>query len=243
MNPYSIALVDDDTAFLEDVKNCLLSAFQKADDKAEFITYSNPQNFLWDLQEGKRFYDVYILDVKMPGKNGFELAQEVRRAGLDVPILFLTDFQNEAINGYEVGARNYLLKDDGKERLTKILLGLYREWENGNRQYYIYHYNGLLRAVARKDIAYIQFDKPANRLMIAVGDEVLKERKSLKAVLSELQSEDFVLIAKGCAVNLTHVERIDGEWVVLRNKTTFSVTRKYKKEFMEKLEAYFRRMP
>ena len=243
MRPFSIAFVDDDVCFLENITLFLHSIFQKANKNIELSTYSNPWDFLWDLQEEKCFWDVFILDVKMPGKNGFDLAKEIRQAGLESSILFLTDFQNEAIHGYEVSARYYILKDGCKEQLARLLLNLYREWENGNRQYYVYHYGGSMRAVSLKDIAYIQFDKSTNLLLIAAGDEILKERKSLKAALSELQSEDFVLIAKGCAVNLSYVESLDGEWVILKNKKTFSVTRKYRKKFIEKLQDYFGRLP
>lgn len=243
MMPFSIAFVDNDVVFLEDIRSFLQSTFQRAGKNINLFTYSSPKDFLWDLQEEKCFCDVFILDVKMPDKNGFELAREIRTAGLESSILFLTDFQNEAIHGYEVNARYYILKDGCKERLAGILLNLYKEWENGNRQYYVYHYSGSMRAVALKDIAYIQFDKSTNLLLIAAGDEILKERKSLKAALSELQSEDFVLIAKGCAVNLSYVESLDGEWVILKNKKTFSVTRKYRKKFIEKLQDYFGRLP
>ena len=243
MRPFSIAFVDDDVVFLENIGSFLQSTFQKAEKNIDFFTYSNPQDFLWDLQEEKCFCDVFILDVKMPGKNGFELAREIRTAGLESSIIFLTDFQNEAIHGYEVNARYYILKEGCKEQLARILLNLCREWENGNRQYYVYHYGGSMRAVCLKDIAYIQFDKSTNQLMISVGDEILRERKSLKAALNELQSEDFAFIAKGCAVNLTYVESLDGEWVILKNKKTFSLTRKYRKEFIEKLQDYFGRLP
>jgi DNA-binding response OmpR family regulator len=57
-------------------------------------------------------YDVLILDVKLPGMNGFELLRRLRRGGVEVPALFLTA-QGEVgsrIEGLELGADDYLAK-------------------------------------------------------------------------------------------------------------------------------------
>jgi DNA-binding response OmpR family regulator len=57
-------------------------------------------------------YDVLILDVKLPGMSGFELLRRLRRAGVGVPVLFLTA-QGEVgsrIEGLELGADDYLAK-------------------------------------------------------------------------------------------------------------------------------------
>jgi len=57
-------------------------------------------------------YDVLILDVKLPGMSGFELLRRLRRAGVDVPVLFLTAQGEVAdrIEGLELGADDYLAK-------------------------------------------------------------------------------------------------------------------------------------
>jgi two-component system copper resistance phosphate regulon response regulator CusR len=57
-------------------------------------------------------YDVLILDVKLPGMNGFELLRRLRHGGVSVPVLFLTA-QGEVgsrIEGLELGADDYLAK-------------------------------------------------------------------------------------------------------------------------------------
>jgi two-component system copper resistance phosphate regulon response regulator CusR len=57
-------------------------------------------------------YDVLILDVKLPGMSGFELLRRLRRAGVNVPVLFLTAQGEVAdrIEGLELGADDYLGK-------------------------------------------------------------------------------------------------------------------------------------
>jgi len=57
-------------------------------------------------------YDLLILDVMLPGRNGWQILQAVRSAGLDVPVLFLTarDAVEDRVHGLELGADDYLVK-------------------------------------------------------------------------------------------------------------------------------------
>lgn len=57
-------------------------------------------------------YDLLILDVMMPGLEGWEVLRMVRAAGKEVPVLFLTarDGVEDRVKGLELGADDYLIK-------------------------------------------------------------------------------------------------------------------------------------
>jgi two-component system copper resistance phosphate regulon response regulator CusR len=57
-------------------------------------------------------YDLLILDVMMPGLDGWEVLRRVRAAGKEVPVLFLTarDRVEDRVKGLELGADDYLIK-------------------------------------------------------------------------------------------------------------------------------------
>jgi len=57
-------------------------------------------------------YDVIVLDVLLPGKDGFEVAREIRQRKLGTPILMLTalDAVEDRVRGLEAGADDYLVK-------------------------------------------------------------------------------------------------------------------------------------
>ena len=68
-------------------------------------------------------YDAVILDVMMPGKNGFEVIDEYRKQGGMAPVLFLTarDAVDDRVHGLDLGADDYLVKPFSfKELLARL---------------------------------------------------------------------------------------------------------------------------
>ena len=57
-------------------------------------------------------FDLLLLDVMLPGKDGFEVCRELRRGGLKMPIIMLTAKAHEAekVMGLEIGADDYITK-------------------------------------------------------------------------------------------------------------------------------------
>ena len=57
-------------------------------------------------------YDLAVLDVMLPGLDGWQVLQGIRRSGKDLPVLFLTarDHVDERVKGLELGADDYLVK-------------------------------------------------------------------------------------------------------------------------------------
>jgi DNA-binding response OmpR family regulator len=77
-------------------------------------------------QEGG--FDLIILDVMLPKKDGFEVCREVRRAGVRIPILMLTAKTREAekVLGFELGADDYVTKPFGTRELRARIKALLR---------------------------------------------------------------------------------------------------------------------
>jgi two-component system, OmpR family, alkaline phosphatase synthesis response regulator PhoP len=84
------------------------------------------------LLKQRKPYDVVVLDVMLPGKNGFELASQLRGVGHFVPILMLTarGQAQDVLRGFEAGADDYLPKPFELSVLIARLNALLRrrEW-------------------------------------------------------------------------------------------------------------------
>lgn len=65
-------------------------------------------------------YDLCVLDVMMPKKDGFTLAQEIRNVNSEVPIIFLTAkaLKDDVLEGFKIGADDYITKPFSMEELV-----------------------------------------------------------------------------------------------------------------------------
>jgi len=82
-------------------------------------------------------YDICILDVMMPKKDGFTLAKDIRSVNKDIPIIFLTakSMKEDVLRGYQVGADDYLNKPfDSEVLLYKIKAIIQRKEVDGSAE-------------------------------------------------------------------------------------------------------------
>ncbi|GAA4468330.1 response regulator transcription factor [Nibrella saemangeumensis] len=76
-------------------------------------------------------YDLCILDVMMPKKDGFTLAKEIRMSNRDVPIIFLTakSMKEDTIQGFKIGADDYITKPFSMEELLLRIQAILRRYQ------------------------------------------------------------------------------------------------------------------
>ena len=76
----------------------------------------------------KQIYDMCILDVMMPFKDGFTLAEEIRQIDNQIPLIFLTakSLKDDMIRGFKIGADDYLVKPFDSEVLLLKIKSIFR---------------------------------------------------------------------------------------------------------------------
>ena len=106
-----IAVLDDEPIFLERIGKKIHSIYLDMHCKVEIDHYESSKVLLDEVKDGQR-YDIYVLDVEVPGLSGVELGRELRRMSDYSFILFLTAYPQYAIEGYDSRAYQYILKDE-----------------------------------------------------------------------------------------------------------------------------------
>lgn len=109
--------------------------------------------------------DICVLDVKMPIKNGFALANEISSFSPDVPYLFLTSesTKEKRIEGLKMGADDYILKPFSMEELyLRIQLILKRSY---------YHLNQ--KNLQRSNYSIGKFSFDSNTRQLKLGDKTI----------------------------------------------------------------------
>ena len=87
------------------------------------------------VEGGEKFnngsFDICLLDVMMPYKDGFTLAKEIRKTDVGVPIIFLTakSMKDDVVKGYNIGADDYLTKPFDSDVLLLKMKAMFQRME------------------------------------------------------------------------------------------------------------------
>jgi len=104
MSKAKVLLAEDDLSLGFVIKDNL-------QDEGYEVTHCPDGEVAWQ-QFQKREFDICLLDVNMPVRDGFSLAKKIRQLSDVVPIIFLTakSLQEDKIKGFETGADDYITK-------------------------------------------------------------------------------------------------------------------------------------
>ena len=137
----------------------------------------------------KENYDLCILDVMMPYKDGYTLAKEIREKNKEVPIIFLTakSMKEDVLKGYKVGADDYLNKPFDSEVLLMKIKAIIQRKANDVKTDHVkfefqiggFHLNSKLRFLTFKNEEPIKLSPKENELlkMLAVYENDLMPRE------------------------------------------------------------------
>ena len=138
-------------------------------------------------------FDICLLDIMMPNMDGFALAEAIRDIDLDVPLFFLSakTMKDDIINGYKLGADDYITKPfDSEVLLLKIKAILKRNEEQNresdNAQYDLgqYHFNPKLRELIIGSTSYTLSPKESDllKMLAEYKNDLLPREQALKKI-------------------------------------------------------------
>ena len=84
----------------------------------------------------REYFDLCLLDVMMPEKDGFTVAKEIRQINRDMPILFLTakSMKEDILEGFSIGADDYITKPFNMEELLYRIEAILRRTKQDTAQ-------------------------------------------------------------------------------------------------------------
>ncbi|MDP4184127.1 MAG: response regulator transcription factor [Bacteroidota bacterium] len=140
-----------------------------------------------------KHYDLCILDVMMPKKDGFTLAKDIRLVNTDIPIIFLTakNLKEDVLEGFKLGGDDYITKPFSMEELILRLEAILRRTvsENQNSNQFLFKL-GKFAFDSRKQILFTEDsttklttkESELLRLLCNNANKVLERNFALKAI-------------------------------------------------------------
>ena len=226
-----IAILDDND-IQRDILKDLLEDFRRKGNDIFCEDFSDGRALIESVRKNG-FYDVYILDVILPGMNGLEAATTLRHMHDPGKIIFLTASLEYAAASYDVEAFYYLLKPVDVTKFYTIMERVVRLVSASNDTIRVSISRGEVDLPVRK-ITYAELIDRSIRYHLSDGRVFDSKtiRTSFKQQTSALaEGDSFVYLGVSYLVNLSHVDAVDSDTVLFRDGSMIMPPKSAYKDF------------
>ena len=140
----------------------------------------------------KNQYDIVIMDVMMPIKDGFSTAKDIRGIDKKVPIIFLTakSMKEDTLKGFEIGADDYITKPFNMEELTARISAILKRVSSDTESHFDdikigkLTFNPKMQILSKDDFSVNLTTKESDLLILLYKNknDILERDHALKAI-------------------------------------------------------------
>ena len=164
----------------------------------------------------KHTYDLCILDVMMPFKDGFSLASDIRSINEEIPVIFLTakSLKEDVIKGFKIGADDYLIKPFDSEILLFKIKSIFKRKMNVNKEsadkidyvFSSYRYNSKFRELQYKSDSPITLSPKEGKLLTLLLDNI-NDLTTREEALIKIWNDDNYFTSRSMDVYVTKIRK------------------------------------
>jgi len=164
----------------------------------------------------KHNYDICILDVMMPFKDGFSLASDIRSINEEVPLIFLTakSLKEDVIKGFKIGADDYLIKPFDSEILLFKIKSIFKrkislKKATDNKVDYIFssfRYNSKFRELQFKNDKPVTLSPKEGKLLTILLDN-MNDLTTREEALVKIWNDDNYFTSRSMDVYVTKIRK------------------------------------
>ena len=219
-----IAVCDDNPKELERIKGC----FCRIQGYDLVCSYFDSTSTVMEILKTENSpYDLYILDIEMPGMNGLKLAKSIREKDSRVLFVFLTSYTRYMKDVFDVVTFDFIEKPISDEKLLQILERA-ATYLNITSQHFSFGYRASRYSLKYDRILYIE--KKGRQALIHTFEDVYKTNMTLEEIWKQLNPKSFVHIHSSYIINLYNLDRKDNEIAIMRNGEKLHITKGYRRE-------------
>lgn len=227
------AIIEDDDGDAIELQNCIADYLARSDVKAKVERFKSATAFVDKYTGG---YDVIFMDIEMPGTNGLEASERIRKLDTQVVIIFVTATVQYAVDGYRVNAFDCVIKPVTAstffKKLDRIIEYVGRE---KSKTITIRTPQGIIKQPLN-EIYYVEVTEHYLAYHTEKGD--IRVYGKLSDIEEFLTSNGFFRCNRCYIVNMRFVKSFVGDTVEIGGDKLL-ISRRRRQDFMQALTYYF----
>lgn len=224
MDEIKCVIVDDEPLAIEILQEYVgkvpwLNCVASFDSGIEAITYLNENSV-----------DLLFLDIQMPDLTGIQLAEHLKGK---CDIIFTTAYHEYAIEGFELEAKDYLLKPISFDRFLKAAQRVQKQVEttpSDELDYIFVKSEYKIKKIQLADILYIEGMK--DYLRIVTKTEKVMTLQSFSKLVPVLPANKFVRVHKSFVIALDAIDSVEKSKIKIQDQL-IPISESYKESFFE----------
>ena len=230
-----IAVCDDDWAIIEQIEEYIEAIHDKSLEYEVFFCVEELQRYISEQDEN---FDVFILDIEMKEMSGIDFAKKLRENDVNALIIFMTSHSQYVFDVFETITFDFIEKPLTVEKIKKVLEKT-KKYQGIAKKSFVFSYRKNNYSIAFSNISYLE--KEGRKVWVYTTDEKRYQcNMTLAEIWSQLDIETFGMLNKSLIVNISKIEGIIGENVILQDGKNLYISRNYKKELKKKHLDYLR---
>lgn len=232
----NLIICDDDEFYLKSIEAKINAWADGAGHRSDIMTYhfTSGEDMLDAWRHGLTA-DAFFLDIEIPREmNGLAVAREIHRTNEYIPIVFITNYGEYALEGYRVNALRYLHKPITPEAIGECMDCIWRRWSLQGQNCVLLNTSSQQLCLPSDSILYLEMKGHYCRL--ATTSNVASHydfKLSLSQLREQLPPKLFAQCHRSCIVNLLYVRRIEKSSITMSDNTVLPIGRSYQRDFME----------
>ena len=220
-----IALCDDEQNILDEVSQYINKYAEKKNIQSLEVYPFDSAKALKNALDDDKSFDIFVLDVYIGKEMGTALAKNIRKRGIESPIIFLTTSVEHAPQGYETGTLRYLIKPlDPKKFYEALDVALLQAEKNVERHIRLKTENGI-ESINANHIMYSEAHDHHQYITLNNGGRI-KVRMTVSELYTSLaKNGGFVRLGSAYILNLRNIKNLSSSEVLLYNNTTIPIPR------------------
>ena len=211
-----IAICDDEKEFRSAAEQMLKLYMEEKAVPYQADVFNVPSELV-DITEKGTIYDIYLLDIYMPGITGMSIATELRSRGVKSPIIFLTSSTDHALEAFGVNATHYLLKPYSKGNFYAGMDKAMQSIAAHKDDSIVLKVDNEYRSISVSGIIYCESEDKYQRLYLESGEKLLIRISGADLYKQLSQFDSFYHCGRAHIINLDYISRVTVEGVIFKN--------------------------